>query len=67
MSLDDTTGNDVALETPGELIAHVATQIVSHKKPHRVLSMEDVPKSAVGKFQRNQLRDYFSQYPLAAI
>ena len=46
-----------------ELIAHAATQIASYKKPHRVLFVEDIPKTAVGKLNRKQLRDHYSQFP----
>lgn len=46
-----------------ELIAHVATQIASYKKPHRVLFVDDIPKTAVGKLNRKQLREHYSQNP----
>ena len=46
-----------------QLIAHVATQIASYKKPRRVLFVDDIPKTAVGKLNRKQLRDRYSQYP----
>jgi len=46
-----------------ELIAHVATQIASYKKPHRVLFVEEIPKTAVGKINRKQLRDHYLQHP----
>jgi acyl-coenzyme A synthetase/AMP-(fatty) acid ligase len=46
-----------------ELIAHAATQIASYKKPHRVLFVKDIPKTAVGKLNRKQLRDHYSQFP----
>jgi len=44
-----------------ELISHVATQIASYKKPHRVLFVDDIPKTAVGKLNRKQLRDDYHQ------
>lgn len=40
-----------------ELIAHVAGQIASYKKPQRVLFVDEIPKTAVGKLNRKQLRD----------
>ncbi len=40
-----------------ELIAFVAAQVASHKKPQRVVFTESVPKTAVGKINRRALRD----------
>ena len=42
-----------------ELIAHVASQLASYKKPQRVLFVTDIPKTAVGKLNRKQLRDRY--------
>jgi len=42
-----------------QLIAHVATQIASYKKPQRVLFVTEIPKTAVGKLNRKQLRDKY--------
>jgi fatty-acyl-CoA synthase len=39
-----------------ELIAHVAAQLASYKKPQRVLFAAAIPKTAVGKLDRRQLR-----------
>jgi acyl-CoA synthetase (AMP-forming)/AMP-acid ligase II len=44
-----------------ELIAHVASQIASYKKPQRVLFAGEIPKTAVGKLNRKQLRDKYRQ------
>lgn len=43
-----------------ELIAHVATQIASYKKPRRVLVVDAIPTTAVGKLNRKQLRERFA-------
>jgi len=45
-----------ATATEAELIAHVASQVASYKKPHRVLSADAIPKTAVGKLDRKSLR-----------
>ncbi|MNT94365.1 Benzoate--CoA ligase [compost metagenome] len=39
------------------LIAHVADQLASYKKPQRVLFAREIPKTAVGKLNRRQLRE----------
>jgi acyl-coenzyme A synthetase/AMP-(fatty) acid ligase len=39
-----------------ELIAHVAGQIASYKKPHRVVFARAIPKTAVGKLDRKTLK-----------
>jgi fatty-acyl-CoA synthase len=39
-----------------ELIAHVAGQIASYKKPHRVVLADAIPKTAVGKLDRKTLK-----------
>lgn len=44
-----------------ELIAHVAAQLASYKKPQRVMFVDSIPKTAVGKLNRKQLRDRFGQ------
>jgi acyl-CoA synthetase (AMP-forming)/AMP-acid ligase II len=46
---------------PGEdeLIDHVAQQLASYKKPQRVLFVDAIPKTAVGKLNRKALRDRF--------
>jgi len=41
------------------LIAHVAAQLASYKKPQRVLFVTDIPKTAVGKLNRKQLREQY--------
>jgi fatty-acyl-CoA synthase len=45
--------------TESELIAHVADQLASYKKPQRVLFADEIPKTAVGKLNRKQLRERF--------
>lgn len=42
--------------TDEELIAHVAGQVASYKKPHAVLFTDAIPKTAVGKLNRKVLR-----------
>ena len=42
-------------------IAHVASQIASYKKPRRILFTGEIPKTAVGKLNRKQLRDKYRQ------
>ncbi|MDB5823548.1 MAG: long-chain fatty acid-CoA ligase [Herminiimonas sp.] len=44
-----------------ELIDHVVQQLASHKKPRRVLFVDAIPKTAVGKLNRKALRDRFRQ------
>ncbi len=39
-----------------DLIAHVAEQIASYKKPHSVIFADALPKTAVGKLDRKALR-----------
>lgn len=39
-----------------ELVAHVADQIASYKKPHRVVLAGALPKTAVGKLDRKTLK-----------
>ncbi|MGB6055782.1 MAG: AMP-binding protein, partial [Burkholderiaceae bacterium] len=46
-----------------ELIAHVAGQLASYKKPQRVLFVAEIPKTAVGKLNRKQLRDRYRAEP----
>lgn len=41
------------------LIAHVAQHLASYKKPQRVLFLQEIPKTAVGKLNRKQLRDQY--------
>lgn len=43
--------------TEAGLIAHVAGQLASYKKPQRVLFAQEIPKTAVGKLNRKQLRE----------
>ncbi|TFW09264.1 long-chain fatty acid--CoA ligase [Oxalobacteraceae bacterium OM1] len=40
-----------------ELIAHVATQVASYKKPQRVIFDTEIPKTAVGKLSRKLVRE----------
>ena len=40
-----------------ELVAHVAGQLASYKKPQRVIFADEIPKTAVGKLNRKQLRE----------
>lgn len=38
------------------MIAHVAAHLASYKKPQRVLFVDEIPKTVVGKLNRKQLR-----------
>lgn len=38
------------------LVAHVATQIASYKKPNRIVFIAGLPKTAIGKMDRKALR-----------
>jgi fatty acid CoA ligase FadD36 len=42
--------------TEGELIAHVATMLSAHKRPRAVRRVDALPRNALGKVQKNQLR-----------
>ena len=39
------------------LVAHVAAQLASYKKPREVVFADEIPKTAVGKLNRKALRD----------
>ncbi|MFA7505510.1 MAG: AMP-binding protein [Burkholderiaceae bacterium] len=41
------------------LIARVAEQVASYKKPREVIFVDEIPKTAVGKLNRKALRDRF--------
>ena len=45
--------------TAEELIAHVAAQVAAYKKPQRVVFVSEIPKTAVGKLNRKQLREQY--------
>ncbi|RMX06014.1 long-chain fatty acid--CoA ligase [Corticibacter populi] len=40
-----------------ELVAHVQARLASYKKPGRILWLDAIPKTAVGKINRKALRD----------
>ncbi|MGO4325754.1 class I adenylate-forming enzyme family protein [Cupriavidus sp. 2TAF22] len=42
-----------------ELAGHVAARLAAYKKPRRVLFAADLPKTAVGKMNRRELRDRY--------
>jgi acyl-CoA synthetase (AMP-forming)/AMP-acid ligase II len=44
-----------------DLIAHVAERLASYKKPQRVIRVEAIPKTAVGKLNRKLLRDRYAK------
>jgi malonyl-CoA/methylmalonyl-CoA synthetase len=52
---------DAALDEAG-VIAHVKGQIANFKVPKRVFFVEDLPRNAMGKVQKNVLRDKYSQH-----
>jgi malonyl-CoA/methylmalonyl-CoA synthetase len=39
------------------VIAHVKSQIANFKVPKRVVFVDDLPRNAMGKVQKNVLRD----------
>jgi malonyl-CoA/methylmalonyl-CoA synthetase len=43
------------------VIAHVKSQIAGYKVPKRVCFVRDLPRNAMGKVQKNVLRDQFGQ------
>jgi malonyl-CoA/methylmalonyl-CoA synthetase len=50
---------DAPLDEAG-VIAHVKSQIANFKVPKRVVFMDDLPRNAMGKVQKNVLRELFS-------
>jgi acyl-coenzyme A synthetase/AMP-(fatty) acid ligase len=40
-----------------ELVAHVATQLASYKKPQQVIFVQEIAKTAVGKLNRRAMRE----------
>jgi fatty-acyl-CoA synthase len=56
-------GHEATEATEAELVAHVAGQLASYKKPQRVIFAADIAKTAVGKLNRKQLRvQYHEQF-----
>jgi len=47
--------------TESELIAHVADRLASYKKPQKIIRVDVLPKTAVGKLNRKQLREHYGQ------
>lgn len=47
--------------TEDELIAFVADQVASYKKPQRVVFIDAIPKTAVGKLNRKALREHLAE------
>jgi malonyl-CoA/methylmalonyl-CoA synthetase len=47
---------DAALDEAA-VVAHVKSQIANFKVPKRVVFVEDLPRNAMGKVQKNVLRD----------
>ncbi|MDL5035076.1 hypothetical protein QRD40_01800 [Comamonas sp. Y6] len=48
---------DGAQAAEQELVAHVAAQLASYKKPQRVLFVKEIAKTAVGKLNRRLMRE----------
>jgi acyl-CoA synthetase (AMP-forming)/AMP-acid ligase II len=42
------------------LIDFVGEQVASYKKPHRVIVVDEIPKTAVGKLNRKVLRERYN-------
>ncbi|HEX7073136.1 MAG TPA: AMP-binding protein [Hyphomicrobiaceae bacterium] len=49
--------------TEDELVDYVTGRVASYKKPRRVVFVESVPKTAVGKLNRKTVRDMLAQSP----
>jgi fatty-acyl-CoA synthase len=49
-----------ATATPGELRAYLAEQVPRWQLPERWAFVSEVPKTSVGKFQKNSLRDQYA-------
>lgn len=52
-------GNGAALEEQA-IISHCGTQLANFKIPKRVFFMNELPRNAMGKIQKNQLREHFA-------
>jgi len=50
---------DAALDEAA-VIAHVRSQIANFKVPKRVVFVDDLPRNAMGKVQKNVLREQLS-------
>lgn len=48
---------DGAQSSEQELVAHVATQLASYKKPQQVIFVQEIAKTAVGKLNRRAMRE----------
>jgi malonyl-CoA/methylmalonyl-CoA synthetase len=44
------------------VVAHVKAQIANYKVPKRVVFVDDLPRNAMGKIQKNVLREQFSKH-----
>ncbi|VFN03215.1 MAG: malonyl-CoA/methylmalonyl-CoA synthetase [Candidatus Kentron sp. G] len=53
-------GETIAPITPDEIIATLKKAIANYKIPKRVLFVAELPRNAMGKIQKNLLRDRFS-------
>jgi malonyl-CoA/methylmalonyl-CoA synthetase len=51
-------------EPPSEsaIIEHVKTQLANYKVPKRVHFVSDLPRNAMGKVQKNLLRDELAEH-----
>jgi malonyl-CoA/methylmalonyl-CoA synthetase len=49
-----------ASPTESAIISHLKTQLANYKVPKRVHFVSDLPRNAMGKVQKNRLRDQFS-------
>lgn len=53
--------------TPGQVIAHCRTQLANFKVPKRVELLDALPRNAMGKVQKNVLRERFSKAPKVVV
>tara|TARA_R110002073_G_scaffold3345_17_gene22597 strand:- start:2012 stop:3532 length:1521 start_codon:yes stop_codon:yes gene_type:complete len=56
---DETNGTNIPAEK--EIIAHCRTLLANFKIPKRVVVIDALPRNAMGKVQKNLLREQFSQ------
>jgi malonyl-CoA/methylmalonyl-CoA synthetase len=56
---------DGDVEAPSEsaLIAHLKTQLANYKVPKRIHFLPDLPRNAMGKVQKNLLREQLAERP----
>ena len=56
----DSADLDTGVPTAEEIIAHCKTQLADFKAPKRVEVIDTLPRNAMGKVQKNRLREQYS-------